>query len=150
MKLIFEKLKEEELEEVALLYDAERNVITNREKMIKTFNRIKDDEDYYMITAKLDDEVVGFTKAILNHDIFEENNDFITVWSLRVKKEFRRKGIAIRLIKYIEEIATNINCEFICLIAEKNNVSANSLYKKLGYKCENGYVKVLKNKIDKL
>ncbi len=38
-----------------------------------------------------------------------------------------------------------MNCEFICLFADKNNVSANGFYKKLGYECDNGYVKILKN-----
>ncbi len=143
MNIVFEKLKEEELEAVALLYDAERNVVTNREKMRKTFNKLKDNADYYMITVKLDGKVIGFVKAILNHDIFEENNDFMTVWSLRVKKEFRRKGVATQIFKYIEDIARNTSCEFICLIAEKENISGNNLYNKLGYKCENGYVKII-------
>lgn len=144
MELIFDKLKEEDLEEVAQLYDAERPMNTNRIKMKQTFNKIKDNPDYQMIVVKNNDIIVGFAKAIIHHDIFEENNPFITIWSVRVKKEYRRLKIGTRLFEYIENIAKNMNCEFICLLADKDNISANEFYKKLNYECANGYVKILK------
>lgn len=37
-----------------------------------------------------------------------------------------------------------MNCELICLIANKDNIEANQFYKKLWYECKNGYVKFLK------
>lgn len=143
MNLIFDKLNEKDLEDVALLYDAERPVITNREKMKKTFNLLKYNKDYFMITAKIDEEIVGFAKAVIHHDIFEENNNFMTIWSVRVKNEFRRQGVGTKLFYYIEKLAKEINCDFICLIAEKENEKANYFYRKLGYQCENGYVKFI-------
>ncbi len=143
MNLVFERLKEEELEDVALLYDSEVDRITNRNKMKQTFNLLKSNKDYCMITAKIDGQVVGFAKAIINHDLFEENNNFMTLWSVRVKKEFRRKGIGTKLFKYIETMAKEYNCDFICLIANKKNKGANAFYQKIGYDRENGYVKFL-------
>ncbi len=144
MKLIFDKLKEEDLEEVAQLYDAERPMNTNRIKMKQTFNEIKDNSDYYMIVAKYNSIIVGFAIEIIHHDIFEENNPFITIWSVRVKKEYRRLKIGTRLFEYIESMAKGINCEFICLLADKDNIGANEFYKKLNYEYNNGYVKILK------
>ena len=84
--LIFEKLKEEDLEEVAQLCDAERPMNTNRIKMFQTFKKIKDNSDYQMIVVKHNSVIVGFAQVIIHHDIFEENNPFITIWSVRVKK----------------------------------------------------------------
>lgn len=37
----------------------------------------------------------------------------------------------------------NMNYEIISLISNKANFRANKFYKKLGYECENGYVKFL-------
>lgn len=145
LELTFDSLKEEELEEVAKLYDAERPITTNRVKMKQTFAKIKDNPDYQMITVKNNGIIVGFAKVTIHHDIFEENNPFLTTWSVRVKKEYRRQKVGTRLFEYIEKIANDMNCEIICLIANKNNSGANQFYKKLGYKCENGYVKFLKN-----
>ena len=144
LELIFDNLKEEELEEVAQLYDVEKPMNTNRAKMKQTFSQIKDNPDYKMIVAKYNNVIVGFAMAFIHRDIFEENNPFITIWSVRVRKEYRRLKIATRLFEYIEELAKSMNCEFICLLADKNDVGANEFYKSLHYECDNGYVKFLK------
>lgn len=144
MELIFDKLKEDDLEEVAQLYDAERPVNTNRNKMLQTFSKIKDNPDYQMIVVKFNGIIVGFAEVIIHHDIFEENNPFITIWSIRIKKEYRRLKIGTRLFEYIENMARKMNCEFMCLLADENNVAANEFYKSLNYEQINGYLKILK------
>ena len=143
MEINFFDLEEKDLEEVAKLYDAERPNQTNREKMYQTFQVVKDNPDYKMIIGKYEDEIVAFAKAIIHHDIFEENRPFITVWSVRVNEKYRGQKIGTRLFEYIENFAKEVNAEFICLIAEKENEVANCFYEKLGYQCENGYVKFL-------
>lgn len=142
--LTFSKLMEDDLEEVAKLYDEERPTVTNRVKMKETFEKIKDKSEYKMIVVKNNRSIIGFAKAIIHYDIFEENNPFITIWSVRIKKEYRRFKIGTKLFEYIEKIAKDMNCEFICLIADKNNTVANQFYRSLGYEYENGYVKFLR------
>ncbi len=142
--LTFDRLKAEDLEEVAKLYDEERTIITNRIKMKKTFEKIKNNPEYQMIVVRSNNIIVGFAKVIVHNDIFEENNPFITIWSIRVKREYRRLKIGTKLFEYIEKMAEDMKCEFICLIAEKENIVANQFYKELGYECENGYVKFLR------
>ena len=144
MELIFDKLKEDDLEAVAQLYDAERPVNTNRNKMLQTFSKIKDNPDYQMIVVKFNGIIVGFAEVIIHHDIFEENNPFTTIWSIRIKKEYRRLKIGTRLFEYIENMARKMNCEFMCLLADENNVAANEFYKSLNYEQINGYLKILK------
>ncbi len=97
-----------------------------------------------MITVKNNGSIVGFAKVTIHHDIFEENNPFLTIWSVRVRKEYRRQKVETRLFEYIEKMAKDMNCELICLIANKDNSGANQFYKRLYYECENGYVKFLK------
>lgn len=145
LELTFSYLMESDLEEVARLYDAERPIVTNLNKMKQTFNKIKNNPDYKMIVVKHNDIIVGFAKVIIHHDIFEENNPFATVWSVRVRNDYRRLKIGSRLFEYIENIVKEMNCEFICLFADKDNAPANGFYKKLGYECDNGYVKMLKS-----
>lgn len=60
------------------------------------------------------------------------------------KKEYRRLKIGTKLFEYIEKMARKMNCEFICLLADSDNIGANQFYKKLNYECANGYVKFLK------
>ena len=141
--IVFESLKREDLEKIAELYDAERSVNTNINKMKESFINIQNNKDYKMIVAKKDGIIVAFAYAIIHQDIFENCNPFMTVWSIRVKKEYRRKKIGTKLFEYIEKIAAKENCEFISLIADKSNAIANSFYQHLGYECENGYIKTL-------
>ena len=145
MEIKFSELEEKDLEEVAKLYDVERTKQTNREKMYHTFQTIKDNVDYKMIIGKYEDEIIAFAKAIIHHDIFEETRPFMTLWSVRVNEKYRGQKIGTRLFEYIETLAKEIDAEFICLIAEKENEVANCFYEKLGYQCENGYVKFLKH-----
>lgn len=92
MNIIFEKTNENDLETIAKLYDLERPITTNREKMYQTFAKIKNNPDYYIIVAKQNTEIVGFANVFIHQDIFEENKPFMTIWSVRIKKEYRRQG----------------------------------------------------------
>lgn len=56
-------------------------------KFLQTFSKIKDNPDYQMIVVKFNGIIVGFVKVIIHHDIFEENNSFITLWSIRMNIE---------------------------------------------------------------
>lgn len=142
--LAFDILKENELVEVIKLYDAERPIKTNIEKSKLVFKEVINDSSNVMITAKIKGEIIGFVQLQIHKDIFEECNPYITVWSVRIKKEYRRKKFGTKLFEHIEKIANEYNCEFICLLADKENNVANHFYTKLGFKTENGYVKVLK------
>jgi len=139
----FEDIKEEDLSIVAELYDSESEYKTDLSKMKESYNKIKDNEFYKMIIAKEVEEIVGFAYINIHQDIFEKCKPFMTVWSLRVKETSRRKGIGTKLFKYIEDLAREIDCSFICLIAEVDNLGANSFYKSLNYNKENGYVKFI-------
>lgn len=142
--LIFDTLKESELEQVINLYDAERPIKTNIEKSKLVFKEVMNDTSNIMVTAKIEDEIIGFANIEIHKDIFENCNPYITVWSFRIKKEYRRKKCGTKLFTHIEEIAIRNHCEFICLLAERENDVANCFYNKLGFKIENGYIKVLK------
>ncbi len=41
-------------------------------------------------------------------------------------------------------MAKEMNCGFICLLADTDNIGAKKFYKKLNYKYATGYIKVLK------
>ncbi|MDE5889206.1 MAG: GNAT family N-acetyltransferase, partial [Bacilli bacterium] len=89
------------------------------------------------------EEIVGFAYINIHQDIFEKCKPYMSIWSVRVKETSRRKGIGTKLFKYIEDLARKIDCSFICLIAEEDNVVANEFYNSLDYSKQNGYVKFI-------
>ncbi|MBS3079653.1 GNAT family N-acetyltransferase [Candidatus Pacearchaeota archaeon] len=56
------------------------------------------------------------------------------LFNIIIKKEFRRKGIAIQLIKKFEELSKKYKSKLIYLHAHKNNLKMLNLLKKINYK----------------
>lgn len=139
--LVFDRLKSSELEEVKKLYDNERPNETNFGLMKESFKKLENNPDYIFVTAKINDEIVGFIEVHIHHDIFEECKDYMSLWALRVKESYRRMGIATEMIKYVEALSHEMNCDFITLLSEPDNDGANALYRKLGYEFINGWLK---------
>lgn len=146
MEVIIEKLKKEDLKEAINIYDKNHNVETNYNKLLATYDEIYNNPAYHNIIAKVNNEIVGLATIIVNYDIVEQLRPFLTVWNFGVKEEYRRQKIGTKMFEYIYQFAKQNNCDFISLIAEKDNTIAQSFYEKLGYTKEVGYVKL----IDKL
>lgn len=141
--ITYDFLQENELEQVIDLYDEERPIHTNRNKAKEVLDKIKNQSNDVVLTAKIQGEIVGFAKIEIHQDIFEECKPYATIWSVRVKKEYRRNKIGTKLFKEIERLAKQRNCDFMCLMAEKENKIANDFYQSLGYESVNGYFKKL-------
>lgn len=79
--------------------------------------------------ATINDEVAGYIIA------WEFENS-IHIGNLAVKKDYRRKGIATRLIQKIIEIAVKKHYRFVSLEVRKSNLPAIRLYEKMGFKLD--------------
>lgn len=141
--LIIEKLHKSDLKEAISIYDNNYNLKTNYEKLFKEYDKICNNPDYHNIVAKLNGKIVGMATIIINHDIVEELHPFLTVWNLGVHKDYRRMKIGTAMLDYIYNYAKDLECDFICLIAEKNNIPGQKFYESLGYNKENGYVRLI-------
>lgn len=141
--LIIEKLQKSDLKEAISIYDSNHNLKTNYEKLFQEYNKIYNNPDYHNIVVKLDGKIVGMATIVINHDIVEELHPFLTVWNLGVHKDYRRKKIGTAMLEYIYNYAKELECNFISLIAEKNNTTAQNFYESLGYEKEVGYTKLI-------
>jgi ribosomal protein S18 acetylase RimI-like enzyme len=70
--------------------------------------------------------------AFINFSTFE-CSPCANIHDIFVKKEFRRKGLAKKLLKAIEEIAKNNGCKKITLEVRKDNTNAQKLYASFGF-----------------
>ena len=146
-KLIIEKLKQEDLKEAIAIYDTNHNLKTNYEKLYEQYDSIYNNPDYYNIVAKLNGKIIGMATIVINHDIVEELHPFLTVWNLGVHKEYRRMKVGTKMLDYIYNLAKNLKCDFIALIAESDNIIGQQFYESLGYIKEIGYVKLINKSI---
>lgn len=95
------------------------NNLSNYKVTLNNFNKVI---GYYF-----DNKIVGFLDYSVMYEKIEINYIFVI-------NEYRRKGIASNLIKYVID---NYDFENITLEVNVNNVSAINLYKKLGFKIIN-------------
>ncbi len=58
------------------------------------------------------------------------------IMNVAVSADFRRKGVARRLMEALSERAINANCEIITLEVAEDNFSAIALYEKCGFVAE--------------
>lgn len=143
MKITIEKLRKEDLKEAISIYDDNHGLTTNYDKLINIYDKIYNNSAYHNIVAKVNDRIVGLATVITNYDIVEELKPFLTIWNFGVREEYRRQKIGTKMFEYIYEYAKNNGCNFISLIAEKDNKIAQSFYEKLGYNKEIGYIKLI-------
>ena len=95
------------------------NNLSNYKVTLNPFNKVI---GYY-----INDTLVGFLDYSVMYEKIEINYIFII-------NEYRRKGIASNLIKYVID---NYDFENITLEVNVNNTNAINLYKKLGFKIIN-------------
>lgn len=91
-----------------------------------------DRDRYVQLVYVLDDVVVGYLIASRSFDpIIKKNNYWIDY--VCVDEEYRGRGIARKLLKKIEDIASLDNAMFLQLTSSRFRTSARKLYLDLGY-----------------
>lgn len=109
---------------------------TNYEKLIQVFEKIKNNNSYYILGAFKDNELVGSIMGIVCYDIVGECRPFMVIENVVVSRHMRRQGIGEELMKSIETIAREINCYYIIFVSGGQRKEAHAFYEKLGFKDE--------------
>lgn len=76
--------------------------------------------------------IVGAAQLIVIDDPFW-NRSWGLVENVYVKEEYRDKGVAKQLMKYIEDLAFCLGCNYIKLTSSFGKIEGHKLYKSLGY-----------------
>lgn len=100
------------------------------EKMQNLYKISKENKDIYILGYYIDDNLVG--TVTLNILTLPSGKD-ATIWDLAVKEEYRRLGIATKLMNKAEEIALGEETKRIWLFSGFYRKGAHELYRRLGY-----------------
>lgn len=87
--------------------------------------------------AFIDDYLVGIV-WLYKHDYFDEPR--LHVNHIVVDKNFRKQGIAKKLLAKTEEVASDLKVSTIDLFVSENNYVATEMYNGLGYLTERRYL----------
>ena len=100
-------------------------------KIKDEFNNILKSPKSLLIVVESRDELVGYFIATFLSNVWNKST---YLDDISVKKEFRRKGIAYKLMRELFKQAKQKRCDNIRLGVLTGNKKALSLYKKFGFK----------------
>ena len=112
-----------------ILEDVFNNTISY-EKMQNLYKISKENKDIYILGYYIDDNLVG--TVTLNILTLPSGKD-ATIWDLAIQEDYRRLGIATKLMNKAEEIARQEDIKRIWLFSGFHRKCAHELYRKLGY-----------------
>lgn len=113
------------------------NVIVPESKIIYEISK-----NHEIIIVAVDDDLpIGFACGqIKNTFCYNYKDGEIT--ELYVREDYRRNGIATRMIHYLENIFKSKGCNQISLLTGNTNFNAQRLYKECGYEIKDKIVMV--------
>ncbi len=127
---IISEIEERDLVQLQQILKNAFNNDISYEKMKNLYKISKENTDIYMLGYYINDILVG--TVALSILILPSGKD-ATIWDLAIKEEYRRLGIATKLMNKAEEIAKKENISKIWLFSGFHRKGAHELYKKLGY-----------------
>lgn len=140
---IINEIEEKDLINLLEIFKTVLNISTNYEKIKNLYNTVKDNKDIYILGYYINDSLVGtVTLNVLTLTSTRE----ATIWDLAVKEEYRRLGIASKLMNRAEEIAKGYgDITKIWLFSGFHRESAHELYRELEYdeNRDKAFVKVI-------
>ena len=127
---IVSNIEEKDLEQLQqILKDVFNNNISY-EKIQNLYKISKNNKDIHVLGYYIEDNLVG--TVTLNILALPSGKE-ATIWDVAVKEEYRRLGIATKLMSKAEEIAKKENVTRIWLFSGFHRKEAHKFYKKIGY-----------------
>ncbi len=127
---IISEIEEKDLNQLQQIL---KNVFNNNisyEKMQHLYKKCERNEDVHILGYYIKDNLIGtVTLNILTLPSGKE----ATIWNLAVREEYRRLGIATKLLNKTEEISKKEGIRRIWLFSGFHRKGAHELYRKLGY-----------------
>lgn len=138
---IIEEIEERDLIQIQRIQHEVFKRNTTYENLKKFYETTKENKDIHVLGYYIEDNLVG--TVTLNIVTIASGKEAM-IWNLGIMEEYRRFGIATKLMNKAEEIAKNKNIPRIWLVSGFQRKGAHELYRKLGYD-ENTYKVFEKN-----
>jgi ribosomal protein S18 acetylase RimI-like enzyme len=140
------RIESNDLKDLSLLFEELSGKKTDFEIMVKNFEWINKNEDYIILGANYNGELVGSLMGIICHDLVGECKPFMVIENVIVSNNLRGKGIGKKLMTEIEKIGKERNCYYIMFVSGSQRKDAHKFYESLGYKLDEvqGFKKYLR------
>jgi GNAT superfamily N-acetyltransferase len=127
------RIQKSDLPDLSKLLEELSSLKSNYLKIERAFEQIIDNENYYLLGAKMDGQLVGSVMGILCLDLVGECLPFMAIENVIVSKDYRNRGIGKALMAEIELIASGLNCYYTFFVSGEDRKEAHKFYGFLGY-----------------
>ncbi|TQR45969.1 GNAT family N-acetyltransferase [Paenibacillus popilliae] len=138
-------IKENELLALSRLYQELMGQQTNQAKLEQVYRTIQQNEQYIILGAFDEEQLVGSLMGIICHDLVGDCKPFMVIENVIVSPLVRRQGVGKKLMQEIENMARQRDCYYIIFVSGEQRKEAHQFYERLGFKDEKveGYRKHL-------
>ena len=104
-----------------------------RDKALKVINDLSRHYNYKGFLLKLDGQYVAMSNCFVNYSTFKAQH-LLNVHDFIVSPNYRRRGLGKALLEYLIDYSTKNDFCRLNLEVREDNVKAQGLYKKVGFK----------------
>ena len=131
--MVIEKLKIKDIQGLLELYKELTPFENSLEKSIEIYKDMLQDEQYLILVAKENNEVIGSVFGVCCKSLAVGGNPFLVVEDVIVKDNLRGKGIGRKLMKALDEFAKEKHCVYAILVSSDYRKKAHLFYENLGF-----------------
>ncbi|OBY78291.1 GNAT family N-acetyltransferase [Paenibacillus sp. KS1] len=138
-------ITENDLLALSQLYQELMGQQTNQSKLEQVYRTIQLNEQYIILGAFDEEQLVGSLMGIICHDLVGDCKPFMVIENVIVSPVVRRQGVGKKLMQEIENMARQRDCYYIIFVSGEQRKEAHQFYERLGFKDEKveGYRKHL-------
>lgn len=133
---LIRELKADDLPWLARLYKQFWGEDSDTERMRKTFESLRRAPSYVFLVAESRGQLVGTVRGVVCSSLYGNCQPFMVVDDVIVDADWRRQGIASRLLWSLEQLAISSDCESINFVTERERTGAQRFYSSMGYALE--------------
>ncbi|MDE5586744.1 MAG: GNAT family N-acetyltransferase [Bacilli bacterium] len=133
MEVKFRIAQKEDVKEIIDLCNVAFVEDTPIEYAMEVFEETKDDPNNIYLVGIADDKIVAHAKISIIRTMYEKMNTYAILNHVCVMEEYRRHGIATKMLVEIEKICKERGCKTMELWSNNVRIPAHSCYKKYGF-----------------
>jgi len=126
-------VREADLAAIARLHAHFWGEVSDVDAMAQTLARLDADPDHAVLAARIDGECVGTATGVVCHGLYGGSDSYLVIEDVVVDPDYRRRGVATRLLEELERFARQRACNQMILLTESVREDAVALYRSAGF-----------------
>lgn len=131
--MVIEKLKYEDIGQLIELYKDISDFKNSIEESTKVYEKIIDNDDYLLLVAKENEEVIGTLLGVCCRGLGCNGKPFLVIEDVVVKSNVRGSGIGTKLFKEMEKYSEKKQCAYELIVSSDFRKNAHRFYEKMGF-----------------